>query len=385
MREEYIFTDIHHKQTSKKSGNPCGDVFDTYRDAMSTTLVLCDGIGSGLKANLYATMLCSRIINLLKNGASLKDCFEKVGKTMNQAWGTNQAFAVFTIARISVTGKAHILSYDMPAPILIADGYASVLEQQVYPWKKAMVRETSITLKKNEGLMLMSDGITQAGLGQGLVNGWEEHGVERFLNQRISSAKSNPGLLVESVHAQALRYWGKKSGDDCTVLCAFNRKGITVNLLTGPPMRKKDDAEFVEAYMSSPGIKIVCGGSTAKMLARETNRTLDIKDSGSAITPPEFSIKGITLSTEGIVTLNQMYNILEEDIENEDDNDSPVFELAYFLNVADKVIFWVGSARNIGEENIELRQQGIQNRQVIVKLLAEKLREKGKLVLVEER
>ncbi len=384
MSKEFIFTDIHLKQSAKKKGNPCGDVFDSYRDALSTTLVLCDGLGSGLKANIYASMICSRIINLLKNGAALKTTFEAVGKTMNEAWGKNEPFAVFTIARVLHNGNAHILSYEMPAPILISDGYASILNEQVYPWKKAIVHESSCTLGKNEGILLMSDGITQAGLGQGMGEGWEAEGVERFLNHRLQAGKPNPQMAVELVHAQALKFWGPKSGDDCSLVCAFNRKGITVNLLTGPPFKKNLDTEFVARFSEASGIKIVCGGSSAKMIAREMKQTLELKDGGSALTPPEFSIKGITLATEGIVTLNQVYNILEETIERDDDNDSPVFELAHYLSVADKVTFFVGSARNIGEQNIELRQQGIQSRQTIVKLLAEKLRLDGKLVIVEE-
>lgn len=383
MKEFYVHTSIHLAQSPKRRGEPCGDVFGTYRDESSTTLVLCDGIGSGLKANIYANMCCSRIINLIKEGASVQDAFEIVGKTMNDAWGTDQPFSVFTILQISSSGNAILLSYDMPAPVFISEGFAYQLETKVSSWKKAMIQKASFRVNKNEGILLLSDGITQAGLGQGLVHGWETKGVVNFLNQWIKEPKPDADLLTEAVHQQARKFWGIAKGDDCSVALAFNRKGITVNILTGPPSNIEDDENIIQSFLKSEGIKVVSGGSTAKMLSRVAKRSIEISESGSSITPPTYKIKGITLATEGIVTLNQVYNILFEKLEEETDGSS-VFELADYLQVADKIIFWLGNAPKKGAGMNELKQLGIRDRSVIVDLIADKLRKENKLVIIKQ-
>lgn len=369
------------KQSPKKHGNECGDVVEVYRDAISTNIVLCDGIGSGIVAHIYAKMCCSRIVEMLRKGISLKKTFEAVGDTMNRAWGKNQPFSVFTIARILDNGNTTVMAYDMPPPIFVCKQYAEVAQSRVYYWEKAKITESHFQINRNEGVLLMSDGITQSGLGNGFANGWETEGVVKFANQlKINDQQYFP-KLVDVIHQQALLYWGKKYGDDCTVVVAHNRRGITLNVLTGTPADRENDNAFVTEYMESEGIKVVCGGSTSKMLARETKKSIEIIESESLITPPTYEISGITLATEGMITLNQLYNLLNEDISYADDQ-SVITELVEYFDTADKVLFWVGKSSNIGNDLLELKQQGIQNRLKIVKLISEKLVQMNKLVIV---
>ncbi|MDX9976249.1 MAG: hypothetical protein RBU21_24955, partial [FCB group bacterium] len=85
--------------------------------------------------------------------------------------------------------------------------------------------------------------------------------------------------------------------------------------------------------------------------------------------------------TEGAVTLNQVFNILEED-DSRYEPKSGVSNLARLLKDADRVEFLVGRAPNLAGEDIAFRQQGILPRTTIVPLLAEKLQSAGKLVIV---
>jgi len=384
LKPQYIHTNVEIAQSSKKTGEVCGDVVDVYRNATSTNIVLCDGIGSGLKANIYAKMCCSRIIHMLGEGSSVKKAFKAVGETMNKAWGTSDPFSVFTIVSILNTGNTTIMAYDMPNPVFICKQYAEVAKSRSYYWEKALIHESHLILRKNEGVVIMSDGITQAGLGNGLVNGWETEGVVKYINLNSHIHKIQYRELTNSIHRQALRLWGNKYGDDCTVVSAYNKRGITLNVLTGTPQNKEDDNSFVSEYMESEGIKVVCGGSTSMMLARELKKPVEIKEEPSPITPPSFIISGITLATEGMITLNQLYNLLNEDIDSSS-GDNIVLELLEYFQTADKILFWVGKAGNIGHNMLELKQQGIQNRLTIVNLIAEKLREQEKLVVITSR
>lgn len=83
------------------------------------------------------------------------------------------------------------------------------------------------------------------------------------------------------------------------------------------------------------------------------------------------------------MTLNQVYNLLDEDV-NKLKEDSGVTELCALLQIADRVNITMGTARNRANGDIAFRQRGILDRHRIVPLIAEKLRLAGKLVVVEE-
>ncbi len=379
----YLHVDISTKQSSKIAGNPCGDVIGYERDDISTTMILSDGLGSGIKANIAANMCVGRGLELMRNGASLKHIFSSMVKTMNHAWGTDDPFAVFSIARILRNGEASILSYECPPPILINDYSGSVLKSKISTIEKAIISESHCLLKNGEGILLVSDGITQAGLGQGLVNGWEIKGVSNFITDKLLNKKAEVNDIPELVHEEARNYWGRSKGDDCSVALAKCRIGISVSILSGPPADPSKDEEFVTEFLNSEGIKIVCGGTTAKVVSRVLGKALTIKENtGNAITPPEYCIQGINCVTEGAVTLNQVYNIIDEDLSNLP-NKSGVYELVDFLNIADKINFWIGSSQNKGIGHIAFKQQHILAREKITCLLIDKLRKMGKLVVTK--
>jgi hypothetical protein len=280
--------------------------------------------------------------------------------------------------------------------------------------------ESNCQLEKDEGILLMSDGITQAGIGYGANTEWTTEGVVRFINEKIAS-RMKFSLIPETIHKEALARWQGKVkdksptaiparsatnrtfspytpdtvhqnntpsihrvvGDDCSIVLALCRTGQTVNIFTGPPEDREHDQMVIKRFVQLPGLKIVCGGTTAKLVAKYLNVPLEMEpEPMSVIAPPRYAIKGINLVTEGAVTLNQVYNILDEDIARLNE-DSGVTELRLLLGVADKLNIIVGCAANTANADISFRQRGVLSRKVLVPLLAEKLRQEGKLVNVE--
>jgi len=129
-------------------------------------------------------------------------------------------------------------------------------------------------------------------------------------------------------------------------------------------------------------VKVVCGATTAAIVARHLGRKLDIEqDPRSLVAPPRYSIAGIDLVTEGAVTLNQVYNVLDESPERHEE-DSGVADLCGLLWATDRVNLTVGVAANPANGALSFRQQGILPRATIVPLLRQKLEKAGKLVLV---
>jgi len=376
----YIHTDFFSEQSSKKTGQPCGDVFGVLRDLSATTIVLADGLGSGIKAHISATMCVSRLTSLIHEGASIREAFNSVTDTMDKAWGTGAPFSVFTVARILNNGHTTILSYEMPPPILVSPIYAQILKDRVYTQKKAIIHEATCILTKEEGILLVSDGITQAGIGQRFINGWESEGVWRYIESKLNGERINGDELVSSIHAEAKSYWPKDKGDDCSVILGLNRRGVIVNLICGPPLKESDDEKWVKSFIKAEGIHIVSGGTTAKIVAKVAKKQLEVNESESPITPPSYHIDGYEMVTEGIVTLNQVYNLLDED-NSVLSTENTVGELIWYLKMADRINIWEGKAPNSGHDIIEFRQQGLLDRNKIVHLIAEKLRNQGKLIV----
>jgi hypothetical protein len=189
--------------------------------------------------------------------------------------------------------------------------------------------------------------------------------------------------MAAEVHDHARLLWGLKSGDDCTAILASCRPGITVNILTGPPAHRADDRTLVGRFLQSEGRKVVCGATTAKIVGQRLGVSLEVEQSESLIAPPTYRLKGVDLVTEGAVTLNQAYNILDED-PTEYEEESGVTHLCDLLHGADRVNIFLGMARNPASGDIAFRQQGILPRIKVVPLLAERLRQQGKLVVVEK-
>ena len=243
-----------------------------------------------------------------------------------------------------------------------------------------MATESECYLEPGDGLLLMSDGVTQAGLGNGLANGWETEGVLRHINSCLTDGHPL-GTIAGLVHREALRL--SPHGDDCTAMMALCRRGQIVNIMTGPPTARSLDIVTANRFMQSEGLKIVCGGTTAEIVARALGEEVAMeKDPTSLVAPPRYAIEGVDLVTEGAVTLNQVYNVLDEDLANFTE-DSGVTELCALLQIADRVNIMVGGAKNGATGNISFRQCGILARDRIVPLLADKLRIAGKLVVVE--
>jgi hypothetical protein len=411
---DYTHIDVYSVQSSKKPGMPCGDLLATLRTNTGTTIICADGIGSGIRAHIAAQMCVARLSESLKQELSLRTAFQSVAANMQACRDPQKPFAAFSIARIRSDGYATIFSYDAPLPILVSRQGATVLANRPFPLPGGLAMESNCQLDRGEGILLMSDGITQAGLGYGANTEWTSEGVVRFINNKISS-RLKLSLAPEMLHKEALARWkgetqdnprptpersfspyapdarhqatvkqiAKVTGDDCSIILGLCRTGQTVNILTGPPQDRDDDVLVVKRFLQLPGLKIVCGGTTSKLVAKYLNVPLEMEsEPTSTIAPPRYGIKGINLVTEGAVTLNQVYNILDEDIADLHE-DSGVTELRLLLGVADKLNIIVGKADNTANEDISFRQRGVLSRKVLIPLIAEKLRQEGKLVNVE--
>ena len=301
---------------------------------------------------------------------------------MNAARGSDMPYAVFTVMRILNDGVVTILSFEMPPPMIVTSKYANVLPQRTITIENALIGESHCHLMPGEGVLIVTDGITQAGLGSGYVSGWTSEGVGEYITDCMSGnikLRDIPRNLIN----KAREIWGKSLGDDCTAVIAACRWGKVVNIFTGPPNNPKMDRIVASKFMKSEGIKVVCGGTTSKIIADYLGKEVTMEDNPqSLLSHLKYNIEGVDLVTEGAITLNQVYNTLDDNNESFDE-ESAVSELHSLLVAADRINIFMGTAVNPATKSISFRQKGILSRQSITQLIAQKLKDAGKLVVIE--
>ncbi len=378
-----LYTESVIWQENKKSNSVCGDYADVRRYSDHTDFILCDGMGSGPKANMFAVFCASRILSLLENGASLISACEKAVEIMRKARTENVPFAAFTLVRVVSSGAYTLISYEAPGGLLVSGDYAEILPIRHFPCGGDVVAESSGVLKDGDSLVICSDGITQAGLGNIKNFGWGIESFCSFINKFLSTRSSLNDALDRAME-QAFRLSGREYADDTTIACLRVRQAKIANILSGPPVDKEDDETFVEQFMKTQGKKIVCGSTTLDIVARITKENVSSPALSTQFhKPPEYRLNGIDIASEGAVTLNQVYNILDTDPATLKD-DSVVYKIARELMSSDQIYFHIGSAPNSAHSDIEFKQLGIMPREKVVEHIASYLRSLGKVVVVNK-
>lgn len=72
-------------QARKRGHLVCGDHYLCRRTPEATVLILCDGVGSGVYANVAAVTCASRLYALLEEGCSLRAACSMVAESMHRA------------------------------------------------------------------------------------------------------------------------------------------------------------------------------------------------------------------------------------------------------------------------------------------------------------
>ena len=378
-----IYVESYISCANKRNHKVCGDYSIISRNSNSTDFILSDGMGSGLTANISAIACASRLNELLKQDIPITRAGEKIVELMKRARTESIPFATFTLVRIQRNGQFTILNYENPHPILINNGIVQPVNLRHFTVSQEILSEANGTLNIGDSIILSSDGVSQAGLGILPNYGWGTEGLVKYIKNNLNRNKSMD-ILLDKILYETYKLSGNLHADDTTIVALTARASKELNIISGPPVSKEHDVRFTRAFMNAYGKKVICGSSTSDMVARISGRKLhDVKISTSFTQPPKYFIEGIDLVTEGAITLNQVYNILDEDPSTYDKN-SCVSELANMLLEADEIKFYMGMARNEGHSDISFKQMGVLPRRKIIPLISDKLSDMDKLVTIEK-
>ena len=116
------FIEPGYVSLNKKGEELCGDRVETiYHDGTMTT-VLADGMGSGVKANILATLTSKILGTMFLNGATLEECVETIVQTLPICQVRKVAYATFSILQVFHNGDAYLVEFDNPSCIFIRGG-----------------------------------------------------------------------------------------------------------------------------------------------------------------------------------------------------------------------------------------------------------------------
>ena len=317
-----MHVDVACRSLNKFGEELCGDKVQISRTENSTIAVLADGLGSGVKANILSTLTSSILSTMLYEGATVEEAVETIANTLPVCNVRKLAYSTFSIIQIFDNGDVSLVEFDNPPCIFIRNGGVVDLEycSEVKECAGKIVTESHFTVEPGDVIALVSDGVIYAGVGQALNFGWNHDNVSTWLAKTTQKETSAPRLAVSLSQAVNELYLDKP-GDDSTVLILKITPRCVVNLLSGPPVNKKDDNRMVHDYMTSPGKRIVCGGTSANIVARVLNckieTTIQYVDPDI---PPTGKINGIDLVTEGVLTLSKTVEIIKAYLSSEADS-----------------------------------------------------------------
>jgi hypothetical protein len=380
-----LFYEWGTKQLRKHGEELCGDNVAIARHADYVTLALSDGLGSGVKANILSILTTRIVMHLMENELPLSEVVETLGKTLPVCDVRKLAYSTFAIGQFFRDGRAHIVEFDTPSFVLLRQRKFVSVPCEDRQIEGKTIREFELHLKIGDWLVFVSDGVINAGIGGLYPLGWGLDQAVRFLEKHSHHDLSAQELAYKLAEAVEDLYCGKP-GDDVSVAVIKVRHKLMATILTGPPVNQDTDEDTVKRFKERSGFLAVCGGTTAKIVARYLGgKSLDVDlATMKSDVPPLARLEGIDLTTEGILTLTRANDLLrsgadKETIKFATDGASALIRLC--LDV-DHVHFMVGLSVNPAHQNPDLpRQLGM--KLAVVREIADELRRRGKEVSID--
>lgn len=356
--------EIDVQQKRPKGEIACGDVFlsDIFREEGRTILVLSDGIGHGIKASVLAQLTATMALKYAKFHTKPEISAKIIMEALPKSSDGKESYATFTIIELETDGQVRIINYDNPPVLIIRNDkhfqpkeYELEVRGQENVGKLLRCREFSA--RKEDRMVFLTDGVPQSGLGNNRYPmGW---GVDKIADFVLNQVKRMPEIsatkLARKIVNQAAMNDNFEVKDDTTCGVIYFREPRKFMLITGPPFYKIKDYDFADRIKSFNGKKIICGGTTAEIIARELNLEVEIQHAAKNpnALPPVARMEGFEMVTEGILTLGRVEEILESYDSDTRLQDSPAEKVVKLLLQHDSIEIILGTRINWAHQDPE--------------------------------
>lgn len=387
MTEAPPFFDVSHLSLNRAGEELCGDQVKILRTPRRTIVVLSDGLGSGVKANILARMTAEIIVSMIRAEAPLEDVIETVLGTLPVCKVRQIAYATFLVVEIqNNSGAFRVVNFDTPPPLFIKKARRASLEVRSQTVHGKQLQLSEGVLERGDFLGLMSDGVIYAGMGALYNFGWGREQITEHLEGALRLRAWSADAVTSGIIGKTRDCYGGNAGDDATFVGILARRAQRLMVFTGPPLDRASDEQCVERLLAFAGRKIVCGGTTANIVGEHLGEIVDTDLSTvREEVPPIGYLTEIDLVTEGILTLAATLKLLRDRSGNARqlprDRNGAVL-LARELLQADSIFFLAGEQVNPYYQN-PLLPRSVSIRRSVVDQLVEVLRANHKEVAVE--
>ncbi|MFP4367028.1 MAG: SpoIIE family protein phosphatase [Bacteroidales bacterium] len=391
--ESNFYVEVGYQQKNHGKERICGDVFLSRRIKEENRIVsvLSDGMGHGVKANILATLTASMAMNFTKEHKDVTRIAEIIMNTLPVCSQRKISYSTFTTVDIEFNSKTTILEYDNPGAFIMrgarqleAEWNCLILSSEKNKGKE--LKSCSFKPRKEDRIIFCSDGITQSGMGsEKLPFGWGWDNVKEFVTGAIEQdPEISAQKLATRIINKAFKNDNYNAQDDTSCAVLYFREPRKLLLCSGPPYDNENDRKLASIVNEFKGRKILSGGTTGDIVARELN--LDIKDTfefHDPDLPPISYMEGIDLVTEGILTLSKVSKILNGYNQNYVPGKGPADQIVRLLLESDEIRIIIGTKINIAHQDPNLPVE-LEIRRTVLKRIARKLEEKFlKEVIVE--
>lgn len=344
---------------------------------------MSDGMGHGVKANMLATLTATMALNFTKEHKDVEKIAEIIMNTLPVCSDRKMSYSTFSVVDIEEDGFTRILEYDNPHALIFRGKH--LLEPEwnciLMTTEKNAGKEIltcSFNARKEDRIVICSDGVVQSGLGfTAYPFGW---GRDKLGDQIRDLITRDPDISARILSTRIINAAVQNDKfhpqDDTSCATVYFREPRKLLICSGPPYEPDNDRELAARVKDFPGRKIICGATTADILAREWDKKIvDSFEFPDPDLPPVSFMDGVDLITEGILTLGKVSVILDQYSENLRVGKGPADEIIKMILQSDEVYFIIGTRINIAHQDPSLPVE-LEIRRTVVKRIARTLEKK---------
>ena len=189
------FIEVDSCQRAKHGQFISGDVFLSRKVEPEGRMisVLSDGLGSGVKASVLASMTATMALKFTASPMDIHDSAEIIMDTLPICSVRKISYSTFTVVDIATTGETRMIEHGNPAFLLIRPkGDLVISKTEMHPkrWHDRVISASTFDVQREDRIVFFSDGITQAGMGEFRTpRGWGLESADKFVREQI---RSNP-------------------------------------------------------------------------------------------------------------------------------------------------------------------------------------------------
>jgi serine phosphatase RsbU (regulator of sigma subunit) len=203
-----MFIETASYQLKKKGQCAAGDVFLSKKSASGKRIVtvLSDGLGSGVKANvlasLTATMISKFVLMDIPPGRAAKIIVDSLPVCSERGL----AYATFTMVDARHDMSVRIIEYENPPLFILRNEALLRVEKERTPIERKKKQTgpenetlflSKLTALPGDRIIFFSDGVTQAGMGgPAYPHGW---GIENAKQHIIAAVSANPQISASAL------------------------------------------------------------------------------------------------------------------------------------------------------------------------------------------